>query len=84
MDKPHLYSSLCERFPEWSEQIRQLAQQDPVFNEACSDYEELAKWLVVHEHDDCPPEPACAVNHLLLEELEIEILQALNTAERPS
>jgi uncharacterized protein YdcH (DUF465 family) len=55
MDKLQLHTSLCERFPEWSEQIRQLAQQDPDFDEACSDYEELKRWLAAHNHEACPP-----------------------------
>lgn len=82
MDKLHLYSSLCERFPEWSEEIRQLAQQDPDFEEACSDYEELSSWLAAHDHEACPPESTCALNRLLLAELEVELLQSLRANDR--
>jgi hypothetical protein len=82
MDKLQLHTSLCERFPEWSEQIRQLAQQDPDFDEACSDYEELKRWLAAHNHEACPPESTCALNRLLLADLEVEILQSLRATDR--
>ena len=80
MGKPNLYSSLQEHFPERFEQIRRLAQQDPGFEEVCSDYEELSSWLASHDHKACPPESACAMNRLLLADLEIEILQYLQAA----
>ena len=57
-ENPALYTSVFERFPEWSERISQLLQRDAIFDEICSDYEELAQWLVAHSHDDCTSESA--------------------------
>ena len=82
MDEPKLHSLLYERFPEWSAQIAQLAQQDPEFEDACSDYEELGRWLAAHGHEACLPESTCAMNRLLLAELEVEILRSLEVDDR--
>ena len=82
MDDPNGYPSVRKRFPEWSEQIGQLSKQDPDLKEACSDYEELSNWLARHDHELCPPESACALNRLILADLEVEILRYLQTARR--
>jgi uncharacterized protein YdcH (DUF465 family) len=77
-----LYTSVFERFPEWSDRIRQLLQGDAIFDEICSDYEELAQWLAAHSDDDCTPDSECLANRQLLGELEAEILRALQTSGR--
>lgn len=68
---------VLERFSNRSEQISQLLQKDANFVEICSNYEELSCWLATHDHEVCPPESACAMNRLLLAELEVEILHYL-------
>ena len=82
MDNPKAYAIVRERFPEWSEQIQHLAQQDLDFQEVCSDYGDLSSWLAAHDHEACPPESTCALNRLLFAELEVEILQFLQATRR--
>ena len=82
MEETDSYPSVRKCFPEWSKQISQLAQQDPDFDEACSDYEELKSWLAAHDHEECPAQSACTMNRLLLAELEVEILQYLQATGR--
>ena len=82
MEDPALYESVVERFPESSERITMLLQQDAEFAEICSDYEKVADWLAAHGHDGCTPEPECAANRQLLAELAIEILQNLQAVDR--
>ena len=77
-----MYRSVFERFPEWSERITQLLMSDAIFDEICSDYEELATWLAAHSDDDCTPESECLANRQLLAELEAEILKALQASGR--
>ena len=73
--------SVLELFPEQSEKIKLLLQQDENFAEVCGDYHELALWLVSHDQDGCTLESECAINHELLKELEIEILQFLQAVD---
>ena len=79
-----MYISIDERFPEWSEEIQQLIQRDSDFEELCTDYQKLVEWLAEHNHDDCIPESACVRNSMLLRELELEILEALELMKSTS
>lgn len=77
-----MYTTVIERFPEYSELITQLMRQDVKFAEICSEYEELANWLMDHSHEGSTPNFECAVNRLLLKEMEVEILQYFQAEER--
>jgi uncharacterized protein YdcH (DUF465 family) len=77
-----LHTSVLERFSEWSEQITQLLEWDSDFAELCSDYEELAHWLVAYSQDGSTSESDCTANRLLLKEMEVEILQYLQAYDR--
>ena len=82
MNESNMNSAVKKRFHEKSEQITMLLQQDTIFAEICSDYDELAEWLAAHSHDGCTPESECVANRLLLAELENEILQFLQAVDR--
>ena len=76
-----MFTSVIERFPGQAEKIQLLLQQDANFVEICADYQKLALWLVAHGQDGCTLESECSANRLLLAELEIEILQLLQTVD---
>ena len=84
MEDLALYKSVVERFPESSERITLLLQQDAEFAEICSDYEEVADWLAAHSRDGCAYECSCAANRQLLSELEADILEALQEWDHQS
>jgi hypothetical protein len=67
-----LYTSALERFPDQTEMIKLLLQQDANFAEICSDYEELAVWLVDHSPEGSTSESSYVANRLLLKEMEME------------
>ena len=84
MENRKVHASALERFPEWSERITQLLQEDASFEEICSDHEVVADWLAAHSRDGCTYECSCAANRQLLAELEEDILEALQEAEHES
>ena len=63
------YPRVLERFPEWSDLIQQRTQNDADFEEICSDYDQLVKWLVDHCHDGSTQESTLLDNLQLLAEL---------------
>lgn len=79
-----MYATVLERFPEWSERIRQLWQTDAVFAEVCADYEELSNWLASHSPGEGTTEAAYRDNRQLLAELEEEIREMLQETDRQS
>ena len=71
---------VLERFPESSERISQLLQEDADFQEMCADYEELATWLETNAQEDGRSEAECAEARRVLESLELEIIRKLESA----
>ena len=71
-----------ERFPEHSELISQLLQEDVDFQDMCADYEELATWLETNAQEDGSSEAECAEARRVLESLELEIIRKLESALR--
>ena len=71
---------VLERFPEHSELISQLLQEDADFQEMCADYDELATWLDAKGQEDGRSEAECAEARRVLESLELEIIRKLQSA----
>ena len=71
---------VLERFPEHSQLISQLFQEDADFREICADYEELATWLDADDQEGGRPEAECVEARRVLESLELEIIRKLRSA----
>ena len=82
MENPTDYPHVLANFPECFDRIQQLTKSNADFEEICSDYEQLAKWLEDHSHDGSKQESTLLDNRQLLIELETEILDALQATER--
>ena len=70
---------VLERFPERSQLISQLFQEDADFEEMCADYEELATWLDANDQEGGRPEAECVEARRVLESLEVEIIRKLQS-----
>ena len=75
-------ASVLDHFPETGARIRELFQQSPDFQSLCEDYREcLANWRHWRQADSEQAPDYCKIYAELLQELEQEVRQYLESEE---
>ena len=81
---PRKYEVILTRFPERSEEIKQLMQNSPAFREMCDDYLWVSNRLADSgSHGECKMASEQDYYRTMLLELEVEIEQSLQSASDP-